>query len=313
MEFLEKIFSIKTEKETHYILQILGFKIKFTKPKYEKKKKKNLYYYYKKNNIDITTLPPATGQTRDIQLANLALLKELDYICNKNKLTYWLFAGSALGAVRHKGFIPWDDDLDVAMPREDYNKIINIFNEQKRNSNLYAELYNNDKHTAFIVKIRHKLCRHIFVDIFAVDFCNQIIETKEKQIQISNEIKVDRLKLKKNINNKIPIKECLKKYLNLRKKYISSQELDNSDILLGVEWGHSEKNWFIRYNSVFPITKTNFEGYKFNSMACPEDYLSDYYGNFMHYPKKLTSGHSMYLELTEQEKEVIECMKEELK
>lgn len=92
MEFLEKIFSIKDYEETHKIMRLFGLKIKFPKSKYAKKKKESLYYYYKKNNIDIRTLPPATGQLRDIQLANLALLKEFDYVCNKTDLSIGLMA-----------------------------------------------------------------------------------------------------------------------------------------------------------------------------------------------------------------------------
>lgn len=57
---------------------------------------------------------------RDVQLVLLEMLKDIDSLCKKHNIKYWLTGGSALGAVRHKGFIPWDDDADIGMLREDY-------------------------------------------------------------------------------------------------------------------------------------------------------------------------------------------------
>ena len=60
---------------------------------------------------------------QEIELENLRMLME---ICEKNHLRYYLIGGSLLGAMRHKGFIPWDDDIDVGLPRPDYNRFVQI-------------------------------------------------------------------------------------------------------------------------------------------------------------------------------------------
>ena len=63
----------------------------------------------------------------EIQSETLKIMKQIDSICRKENLRYCLFYGTLIGAVRHKGFIPWDDDLDIAMPRADYEKLAEYF------------------------------------------------------------------------------------------------------------------------------------------------------------------------------------------
>ncbi len=66
------------------------------------------------------------GETRlrQCQLVMLRMLKIFDYLCNKHQIQYFLVGGSLLGAVRHKGFIPWDDDFDLGMTRSNYEKFV---------------------------------------------------------------------------------------------------------------------------------------------------------------------------------------------
>lgn len=64
------------------------------------------------------------------QKVMLKILVEIHRICVENDITYWLEAGTLLGAIRHKGFIPWDDDCDVSMPRKDYERFLQIAQEK---------------------------------------------------------------------------------------------------------------------------------------------------------------------------------------
>lgn len=66
---------------------------------------------------------------RQLQLTELQILKFFSDLCKKNGLKYSLYAGTLIGAVRHQGFIPWDDDIDVCMPREDYNKLLHTWDD----------------------------------------------------------------------------------------------------------------------------------------------------------------------------------------
>ncbi len=64
---------------------------------------------------------------REIQLESLRILKDIDAVCRREGISYWLVFGSLIGVVRHQGFIPWDDDLDIAMPRADYERFLACF------------------------------------------------------------------------------------------------------------------------------------------------------------------------------------------
>ena len=66
----------------------------------------------------------ANYEIRPLQLHILKILQAVDKVCKDHNLRYYLWAGTMLGAVRHKGFIPWDDDMDICMPRPDYDLLM---------------------------------------------------------------------------------------------------------------------------------------------------------------------------------------------
>lgn len=307
------IATISNYSETRNLITILGFKIKIAKREIAKERQENVFYQYKKDKIDITKVPQAQGLLRDIQLANLALLKELAYVCEKNNFKYILDAGTLLGAVRHTGFIPWDDDIDILMFREDYEKIVSAFKNTTRNSDIYAE-YHRDKDTnsQYFIKIKHKKCPFLGVDIFPLDTYGKHLSLKEQLIATNKICKI--LKhLKKEINPNISNKET-KTILTktMKEKILLSSANENGDFVYGVDFAHKLKNWFLDRDIVLPLRKIQFEDSEYTTVNKPKEFLKNIYGDYMKYPNKMKILHYSYKNLTSEQLEAIKKLGEKV-
>lgn len=307
------IATISNYSETRNLITILGFKIKIAKREIAKERQENVFYQYKKDKIDITKVPPTQGLLRDIQLANLALLKELAYVCEKNNFKYILDAGTLLGAVRHSRFIPWDDDIDILMFREDYEKIVSAFKNTTRNSDIYAE-YHRDKDTnsQYFIKIKHKKCPFLGVDIFPLDSYGKHLSPKE-QLIATNKI-CDILKhLKKEIDPNISNKET-KTILTktMKEKILLSSANENGDFVYGVDFAHKLKNWFLDRDIVLPLRKIQFEDSAYTTVNKPKEFLKNIYGDYMKYPKKMKILHYSYKNLASEQLETIKKLGEKV-
>ena len=121
------------------------------------------------------------SDNRKVQLLTINLLKKFIEICNENNLTYYFTGGALIGVLRHKGFIPWDDDIDVGMPRDDYMKFVDIMHNSSTDGYGICDRY-TDKDWHFDMsqfidlesEIEINLAKetrkaHIWIDVFPLD------------------------------------------------------------------------------------------------------------------------------------------------
>lgn len=122
-------------------------------------------------NPQTAEVPPQ--DTRKIQLLVLMMFFEFDRICKKYGLTYYFAGGSILGAVRHKGFIPWDDDIDITMPRPDYNRFLKVVKRELSDDYYFDKDCRPFCHNRIEVKgtLFHSRWRKggVFLDILALE------------------------------------------------------------------------------------------------------------------------------------------------
>ena len=121
-------------------------------------------------------------ELRRLQLIELELLKAVIAVCDELNLKYYVLGGTMLGAVRHKGFIPWDDDIDVGMPRADYEKFLEKAPELLPGRFFLQSYRADEEYYANIAKLRCvdttfverpsrelRICHGVFIDVFPLD------------------------------------------------------------------------------------------------------------------------------------------------
>ena len=239
----------------------------------------------------------ATGIMRQIQLLSLELLRLFDNICKKYEIEYWLDYGTLLGAVRHSGFVPWDDDVDIGMLREDYNKFIEVFPKEiekidslkdkiiiskltkPQNSNNYNEIDELNSHT-FILFFQCAFKKpFVHFDVFPKDYIEDSGLTSDrntKQTELQVELRDNIIEGKWTFEEGLDIQ-------NKKMKFTTKKTAQISDAIDGLH--NNIHNRIYKTDYVFPLKKITFEDYEF---MCPndyEEYLPLIYGSeYMHIP-----------------------------
>lgn len=262
---------------------------------------------------------------RKVQLVQLEIAKEVKRICEKNDISYFMDGGTLLGAVRHKGFIPWDDDMDFGFTRDNYEKFINVAGKELT-SEFFLQTWDSDKEFGYaFAKIRKKGTVYqeriaqdnsancgIFIDLFPYDnlpdgqYERIILFTKLTFLKMLLKIKVNYKPWmeNENINYKrrlvyLPIqvlshffsKEKIKNlYIRIVKK---ANEKESKMIYPQVAeklgaWA-MQKNFFSEYISL------KFENTDFSAPSHYREFLTDGYGDYMTPPpiEKRQNGHGV--------------------
>lgn len=251
-------------------------------------------------------------EIRRLQETQLQILRKVDTICKKRGLTYYMIGGTLLGAIRHNGFIPWDPDIDIAMPRKDYEKLIVYFNHN--DLDLFCQCIQTDKWHGYphiIVKqkgthiiykkskTKHKPKNDgVYIDIFPLDkppidtslqvkhakkilFIKRLIFAKVGTIYPESS---NLTKIMKSAMHILLIPFSFGLLQNALDKEMKRYNHEQSDYLVSMASHYSYKKQLMK-KSIYGVPKRlQFEGDMFLAPEKPDEYLKQLFGDYMKLP-----------------------------
>lgn len=235
------------------------------------------------NNLYLDYDLKPKGVMKCLQDLSQELLNFVAKICEKYELTWWMDYGNLLGAVRHKNFIPWDDDIDIAMMRKDFIKFSEVIVDEIKINGLDKILrvstqrrVNSERVVAFTqIMVYHKGF-YGSLDIIPKDFINDPANDFKEQYSI------ERSKFHENLVNGIEKKDAMKMVYENLNLSLEKQKF----IVGGIETPKFPSSFMlVETDSVFPLKEIEFNGLNY---PCPnnfDNYLTELYGDYEKIPK----------------------------
>lgn len=243
---------------------------------------------------DITKIPQAQGFEKILQKGNFILYKEIAEILNSNKITFFLDFGILIGILRHSNFIPWDDDIDISVPRQYYELLPSIFDDIFTNTGLFYK-------KSEIIRIYYQNTP-LQLDIFPIDFYDKKLNDVEKQtlkqkiIDYNSIIKFDweKLFLQECVIVSPTLKEIRKRYHHeICSKDITMEQAEKIEptIIHSPESPRYENTYILNYNDIFPLRKIKFLNTQVSIPNNIHFLLEKYYGNYFTFPNDINKKH----------------------
>ncbi len=239
----------------------------------------NTLYYFLNEFVDITRLPPTrNSDLRIMQECDALLLALFDKVCKKHNLVYWLSYGTLLGAVRHKGFIPWDDDMDVAMPRSDFNRLQMILEEELAPLGFTISDFNVPSK---LIGLGYKhLQTGTWVDIFPVDTYKSSQSLECCYHDLEEKVNIYKLYYEKNKSN------ADNAAIDAFRDKMFAQPGTHSILFHGLEYDAPLKEVLLfDEEDVFPLSTLTFEGVEVPVPCRYNKYLTTIFGDYMSFPR----------------------------
>ena len=235
---------------------------------------------------------------RKVQLRLLDILVEIDKICRRHNIQYWIDFGTLLGAVRHGGFIPWDDDVDISMPTADYQRFMEIapkelpehlFLQTKKSDPSYRLLLNKvrDKNTFFITKFEdftRDYNKGLYIDIFEVTPYPKACPKLQKRILLWYQKVCHFYTVRQNVTLKNHLAALTFPFVKLGLDVMWALLNISPKSRLGYEKHFSVYGNSYTKDMVLPLKDIVFEGKTFLGPADPDRYLTSIYGDYMKIP-----------------------------
>jgi lipopolysaccharide cholinephosphotransferase len=247
---------------------------------------------------------------RELRDVELNLLNVFDAFCKKNNITYFISNGTLLGTVKYKGFIPWDDDIDVILPRADYDKLLRIFDDSER-YRLFA-FERNDKYLYPFAKLCDMATKKveqgvdngvdlgIDIDIFALDLWNSDIKKAKREAKyINRQIFFLGLSKADKAYSRTVLKRIVKSILMVYAKAMGSKHFirninlksicenrKNSKYVGCKSWCIYGEREIIPSKAFSNTVEMEFEGKKIPAPIGYDTYLSSLYGDYKNDPPK---------------------------